>query len=242
MAWSTRELADLAGTTVNTVRHYHFVGLLEEPERRYNGYKQYRIRHLVALVRIRRLVDLGVPLSQVSENGGTVPGALRHLDEKLQTAIARLERARADVVAIAEADAPLDTPRGFEAVAADLPAPDRAFLQLGARLADREALSGLAARIAREPRSVREAFWSLAEDADDAARRQVVGEMARSAVNWRGLTGPGRRGRVLAEARRELYNRAQQQVIAHASTGSVALQSTGVPRVRARVAECAVAG
>ena len=29
MAWSTRELADLAGTTVNTVRHYHERGLIE---------------------------------------------------------------------------------------------------------------------------------------------------------------------------------------------------------------------
>ncbi|WP_433560110.1 MerR family DNA-binding transcriptional regulator [Pseudonocardia xinjiangensis] len=28
MAWSTRELADLAGTTVRAVRHYHDVGLL----------------------------------------------------------------------------------------------------------------------------------------------------------------------------------------------------------------------
>ena len=41
MAWSTRELAGLAGTTVNTIRHYHRLGLLDEPERRYNGYKQY---------------------------------------------------------------------------------------------------------------------------------------------------------------------------------------------------------
>ena len=31
MAWSTRELAELAGTTVNTIRHYHALGLLERP-------------------------------------------------------------------------------------------------------------------------------------------------------------------------------------------------------------------
>lgn len=40
MAWSTQQLADLAGTTVNTVRHYHRLGLLDEPERQGNGYKQ----------------------------------------------------------------------------------------------------------------------------------------------------------------------------------------------------------
>ena len=54
MEWSTRELAALAGTTVNTVRHYHAVGLLEVPERRHNGYKQYRVHHLVRLIRLRR--------------------------------------------------------------------------------------------------------------------------------------------------------------------------------------------
>jgi DNA-binding transcriptional MerR regulator len=47
VAWSTRELAELAGTTVNTVRHYHRIGLLDEPERRNNGYKEYGVPHLV---------------------------------------------------------------------------------------------------------------------------------------------------------------------------------------------------
>jgi DNA-binding transcriptional MerR regulator len=37
MAWSTRQLAELTGTTLRTVRHYHDVGLLEEPKRRANG-------------------------------------------------------------------------------------------------------------------------------------------------------------------------------------------------------------
>src|SRR5204863_5377681 len=40
MAWSTREIAELAGTSLRAVRHYHEVGLLAEPERRANGYKQ----------------------------------------------------------------------------------------------------------------------------------------------------------------------------------------------------------
>ncbi|MFI7217971.1 DUF3159 domain-containing protein [Micromonospora maritima] len=45
-AYPTRELAEIAGTTLKTVRHYHRIGLLEEPERAVNGYKQYGIRHL----------------------------------------------------------------------------------------------------------------------------------------------------------------------------------------------------
>ncbi|MFF3442344.1 MerR family transcriptional regulator [Streptosporangium sp. NPDC002721] len=67
MAWSTSELATLAGTTVNTIRHYHRLGLLEEPDRRYNGYKQYETLDLVRLLRIRRLAELGVPLSRIKE-------------------------------------------------------------------------------------------------------------------------------------------------------------------------------
>ena len=68
MAWSTREIAELAGTTVNTVRHYHQVGLLEQPDRMSNGYKQYQVRHLVRLLKIRRLRDLDVPLDQIDEH------------------------------------------------------------------------------------------------------------------------------------------------------------------------------
>ncbi len=52
MAWSTRQLAALAGTTLRAVRHYHEVGLLDEPERASNGYKQYRTEHLLRLLRI----------------------------------------------------------------------------------------------------------------------------------------------------------------------------------------------
>ena len=37
MAWSTRQLAEMAGTTVKSVRYYHQLGLLDEPERLGNG-------------------------------------------------------------------------------------------------------------------------------------------------------------------------------------------------------------
>ena len=69
MTWSTRQLADLAGTTVKAVRHYHTVGLLEEPDRAANGYKQYGVRHLVRVLRIKRLADLGLPLAQIADLG-----------------------------------------------------------------------------------------------------------------------------------------------------------------------------
>lgn len=106
MAWSTREVAELAGTTVNTVRHYHRVGLLDEPDRMSNGYKQYQVRHLLRLLQIRRLRDLGVPLDQIDQvgrRGGGASDALAAIDADLSLSIERLQRARAEIRAILQA-------------------------------------------------------------------------------------------------------------------------------------------
>src|SRR3712207_4129169 len=104
MAWSTREVADLAGTTVNTVRHYHRTGLLEEPGRLSNGYKQYGPRPLVRLLQIRRLRDLGVPLEQIDAVGFTDgerrKQALLALDADLAVTSERLQRARGEIAPI----------------------------------------------------------------------------------------------------------------------------------------------
>jgi DNA-binding transcriptional MerR regulator len=71
LAWSTREPAGLAGTTVKSVRYGHQLALLDEPERLGNGYKQYEVRHLVRLPQITRLTELRVPLSQIESIGST---------------------------------------------------------------------------------------------------------------------------------------------------------------------------
>ena len=93
MAWSTREVAELAGTTVNTVRHYHREGLLELPDRTSNGYKQYQVRHLVRLLQIRRLRELGVPLDRIEQVGTTGENsteALEAIDADLAASIEQL--------------------------------------------------------------------------------------------------------------------------------------------------------
>lgn len=59
------ELARAAGVTVRTVRHYHQLGLLPEPDRSANGYRSYGVRHLARLLRIRQLSLLGIPLEDV---------------------------------------------------------------------------------------------------------------------------------------------------------------------------------
>ena len=99
MAWSTRQLADLAGVTLRSIRHWHDVGLLPQPERRSNGYKQYTARHLVLALRIHRLSALGFGLDDVarmleSEQDGAE--SLRGLRDELDTRIAGLERVRAE--------------------------------------------------------------------------------------------------------------------------------------------------
>lgn len=103
MAWSTKQLADLTGVTLRSIRHWHDVGLLPEPERLTNGYKQYTARHLVLALRIARLTTLGFSLDQVadmldSEEQGQA--SLRGLRAEIEDRITELTRLRADIDAL----------------------------------------------------------------------------------------------------------------------------------------------
>ncbi|MFD3559878.1 MerR family transcriptional regulator [Streptomyces sp. NPDC058686] len=61
------ELAGIAGITTRAVRHYHRIGLLPEPPRQPNGYREYSLRDAVELARIRRLTELGLSLDEVKD-------------------------------------------------------------------------------------------------------------------------------------------------------------------------------
>lgn len=139
MAWSTRELAELAGTSLRTVRHYHHVGLLPEPTRRSNGYKQYGVAHLVRLVRIKRLTDLGFSLPQIAAMGDAddhPEQALRELDAELAETISRLQRVRAELAELLEHSAPTDLPPDFvaPATAAKMTDADRSLVVVLSRV------------------------------------------------------------------------------------------------------------
>ncbi|MCH1881938.1 MerR family transcriptional regulator [Agrococcus sp. ARC_14] len=231
MAWSTRELAELAGTTVNTVRHYHRLGLLEVPERRVNGYKQYGVSDLVRLLRIRRLVDLGVPLSQIGEmrDGGDSTGdALRAVDAELAARIEHLQQARADIVAILEGRAPADSPRGFEAVASQLSEADSSIIHLYSQLYDRDALDDLR-QMVEDDVDEDAAFNALAPDADEQARsliaEQLAPRLAQHFIDYPWLRDPAAHlsksehvtQATFVEAVVELYNPAQLDVMVRAS-------------------------
>ncbi|MGD6755948.1 MerR family transcriptional regulator [Streptomyces sp. BH105] len=61
------QAAAYAGVTIKTVRHYHRLGLVAEPERDTSGYRRYGSAELLRLVQARTLAAAGVPLAEVGE-------------------------------------------------------------------------------------------------------------------------------------------------------------------------------
>ncbi|MFG3528712.1 MerR family transcriptional regulator [Streptomyces sp. NPDC047917] len=59
------QAAAFVGVTVKTVRHYHKLGLVEEPERDSSGYRRYGSADLLRLVQARTLAAAGVPLAEI---------------------------------------------------------------------------------------------------------------------------------------------------------------------------------
>lgn len=60
------EMADLLGITTKAIRHYHQIGLIEEPPRSEGGYRVYGGRDLDRLQAILRLQKFGLSLRQIS--------------------------------------------------------------------------------------------------------------------------------------------------------------------------------
>lgn len=241
MAWSTRQLAELAGTTLKAVRHYHEIGLLDEPERTSNGYKQYRTEHLVRLLQIKRLSDLGVPLGQIAAMGHTDEDpdeAIRVVDAELAATIERLQRIRAELAVILRHRAPADIPVGVGRFARELSESDRSMIMVYSRLFNPEAMAQLADMVAhRHPTD--DEFDELPTDADgdtiaDLAERMapVVRELRRRHPWVADPVAYSERSAevtadTVAQVLRDLYNPAQLRVLQRvdsilaASTGAV---------------------
>lgn len=183
MAWSTRQVAELAGTSLRAVRHYHEVGLLEEPERRANGYKSYGVAHLVRILRIKRLADLGFTLTQIAEMGDAdehPEEALRALDADLAETIERLQRVRLELSQAMRTSVPTDLPAEFgqAAAAADLTEADRSFIVVMTRLLDPEALDAYKELIEDSASSPADTeFDELPADADEETRESLAQRM-----------------------------------------------------------------
>ncbi|UFR04770.1 MerR family transcriptional regulator [Streptomyces sp. Go40/10] len=102
------ELAAAVGVTTRTVRHYHHLGLLPEPERLSNGYREYTLRHAVVLARIRRLTELGLGLGEVrdvlaDEVGKDLAEVLTELDADLARQEAEIRERRRRLRTLLEA-------------------------------------------------------------------------------------------------------------------------------------------
>ncbi|ANY08856.1 MerR family transcriptional regulator [Pseudonocardia sp. HH130630-07] len=105
------ELAELAGVTVRTLRHYHQIGLLAEPPRSAGGYRRYDVGHLVRLLRITRLTALGVPLSALSsvlDDPAAAEELLDDLDRQAAAGIELLTARRDSIAALRRTGSPPD--------------------------------------------------------------------------------------------------------------------------------------
>ncbi|MEO9323057.1 MerR family transcriptional regulator [Nocardioides sp. C4-1] len=114
----SKEVADLAGVSVRTLRHYHQLGVLPEPERGSNGYRHYGLAHVATLLRIRRLTELGVPLERVPEmlDDAAPPEAssevLLELDRRLALQVERIEAQRREIARLLDEGRRPDLPPG----------------------------------------------------------------------------------------------------------------------------------
>jgi len=180
MAWSTRRLAHLAGTTVKTIRHYHAIDLLEEPMRSVNGYKQYRTPHLVRLLQIGRMRSLGMSLAQIAATGESDDSyreVLQSLDAELAESIERQQAMRTELAHLMRHRTGPDVPSGFETVAESLTDADRAMMTIAARFWDDAGVRDLR-DIAAHHRLADDAFNALSADADADTIRYVAARLA----------------------------------------------------------------
>jgi DNA-binding transcriptional MerR regulator len=103
--WRLRigELADLAGVTTRTLRHYERVGALAAPERARNGYRTYPASALVDVLEIRHLQNAGLTLldatavraAQAAGEDSSMLDRLRGVETELEWQIDRMTARRA---------------------------------------------------------------------------------------------------------------------------------------------------
>ncbi len=92
------QAAVFAGITIKTVRHYHKLGLLDEPARDSSGYRRYGSPELLRLVQVRTLAAAGVPLADIGPLIDSDPAqfadALADAEQRLTARITELTAQR----------------------------------------------------------------------------------------------------------------------------------------------------
>ncbi|MCX5205350.1 MerR family transcriptional regulator [Streptomyces sp. NBC_00237] len=102
------QAATFAGVTVKTVRHYHKLGLVAEPERDSSGYRRYGSAELLRLVQVRTLAAAGVPLAEtgplLDADAEEFATALVAVEQELTSRITELTERRDMLHRLAEGD------------------------------------------------------------------------------------------------------------------------------------------
>ncbi|GCE19108.1 MerR family transcriptional regulator [Dictyobacter kobayashii] len=108
------EVAQLLGVSTKTIRHYHKIALLQEPERTESGYRLYSSQDLMRLQQIRQLQSFGLPLKTIKSVLGEptrehpLREILQALDQELAVQIGVLEQRRQRIQALLVEDTALD--------------------------------------------------------------------------------------------------------------------------------------
>lgn len=102
------QAAAFADVTVKTVRHYHRLGLVDEPERDGSGYRRYGSSDILRLVQVRTLAGAGVPLAEIGDLLDAGPehfaAALEDVERRLTDRIEELIARRAVLHRLAAGD------------------------------------------------------------------------------------------------------------------------------------------
>jgi DNA-binding transcriptional MerR regulator len=192
------------------------------------------VAHLVRVLRIKRLTELGFSLAQIAEMGDTEEHpeqALRALDAELAATIERLQRARLELATILQRHAPADLPLELGPIAdTEMSDADRSMVVVLSRVLGAESLQAYADMIRETPTDPTFAeFDHLPADADEATRQDLAERMAPGAHALRtaypglrstaGTQMPPRRAKeTVGIALRELYNDAQRDVMVRMET------------------------
>ena len=104
------DAASFVGVTPRTIRHYHEIGLLPEPERGSDDRRRYGYDDMIRLLWIRKMADAGIALDDIRDAFADTPsadvdgdgdrgiaGILERLEETLIAQEAELRRQRAAV-------------------------------------------------------------------------------------------------------------------------------------------------
>lgn len=107
------ETADLLGMTPKAIRHYHRIGLVDEPPRSESGYRLYDGETIGRLRLIQQLGRIGLSLRQIKfvldsdEPDRLLASLLHDREQALERELARLRDQRAAIQALLQSGAPL---------------------------------------------------------------------------------------------------------------------------------------